>query len=59
MAWRRQSPDSKVHEAHMGPTWGRQDPGVPHVGPMKIVIWVYLPQFYLTHWASSTGEFGT
>ena len=32
-------PDSKVHGAHMGPTWGRQDPGGPHVGPMNLVIW--------------------
>ena len=23
----------------MGPTWGRQDPGGPHVGPMKFAIW--------------------
>ena len=23
----------------MGPTWGRQDPGGPHVGPMDIAIW--------------------
>ena len=23
----------------MGPIWGRQDPGVPHVGPMNFVIW--------------------
>ena len=23
-------PDSKVHEANMGPIWGRQDPGGPH-----------------------------
>ena len=30
------SPDSKVHGANMGPIWGRQDPGGPHVGPMKI-----------------------
>ena len=30
------SPDSKVHEAYMGPTWGRQDPGGPHVGPMNL-----------------------
>ena len=30
--------DSKGHEAYMGPTWGRQDPGVPHVGPMIIAI---------------------
>ena len=23
----------------MGPIWGRQDPGGPHVGPMKLAIW--------------------
>ena len=23
----------------MRPTWGRQDPGVPHVGPMNLAIW--------------------
>ena len=33
------SPDSKVHGANMGPTWGRQDPGGPHVGPRIFVIW--------------------
>ena len=32
-------PDSKVHSAKMGPIWGRQDPGGPHVGPMNFVIW--------------------
>ena len=32
-------PDSKVHGTHMGPTWGRQDPGGPHVGPMNLAIW--------------------
>ena len=26
-----QYPDSKVHGANMGPIWGRQDPGRPHV----------------------------
>ena len=31
-------PDSKVHGAYMGPTWGRQDPGGPHVGPMNLAI---------------------
>ena len=31
-------PDSKVHGAIMGPTWGRQDPGGPHVGPMNLAI---------------------
>ena len=24
----------------MGPIWGRQDPGGPHVGPMTFAIWV-------------------
>ena len=33
-------PDSKVHEANMGPIWGRQDQGGPHVGPMNLAIWV-------------------
>ena len=36
-------PDSKVHGANMGPIWGRQDPGGPHVGPMNFAIWVYIP----------------
>ena len=35
------SPDSKVHGANMGPIWGRQDPGGPHVSPMNLVIWVF------------------
>ena len=26
----------------MGPIWGRQDPGGPHVGPMNFVIWAPL-----------------
>ena len=34
------SPDSKLLVAHMGPTWGRQDPGGPHVGYMNLAIWV-------------------
>ena len=33
-------PDSKVHGAYMGPIWGRQDPGGPHVGSMNFAIWV-------------------
>ena len=33
------SPDSKVYGANMGPIWGRQDPGGPHVGPMNFAIW--------------------
>ena len=35
-------PDSKVHEAYIGPTWGRQDPGGTHAGPMNPAIRVYL-----------------
>ena len=31
-------PESKVHGANMGPIWGRQDPGGPHVGPMDFAI---------------------
>ena len=31
--------DSKVHGAHMGPIWGRQDPGGLHAGPMNLAIW--------------------
>ena len=32
-------PDSKVHGTNMGPTWGQQDPGGPHVGHMNFTIW--------------------
>ena len=35
-------PDSKVYGAHMGPLWGRQDPGGPHVGPMNFAIWAII-----------------
>ena len=31
-------PDSKVHGANMGPIWGRQDPGGPHVGHVNLAI---------------------
>ena len=33
-------PDSKLHGANVGPIWGGQDPGGPHVGPMNLIIWV-------------------
>ena len=33
-------PDNKVHGGIMGPIWGRQDPGEPHVDPMNFDIWV-------------------
>ena len=32
-------PESKMHGANMGPIWGRQDPGGPHVGPLNFAIW--------------------
>ena len=32
------TPDSKVHGANMGPIWGPQDPGGPHVGPMNYIL---------------------
>ena len=35
-------PDSKVYGTNMGPIWGRQDPGGPHVGLMNFAIWGYL-----------------
>ena len=37
------TPDSKVHGANMGPIWGRQDPGGPHIGPTNFVIWDVAP----------------
>ena len=40
-------PDSKVHGANMGPIWGRQDPGGPHVGPMNLAIWDMHSWIYL------------
>ena len=36
------NPDSKVQGPNMGPIWGRQDPGGPHVGPMNFAIREYL-----------------
>ena len=32
-------PNSKVHGANMGPTWGRLDPGGFHVAPMNFANW--------------------
>ena len=31
--------EKKVHAANMGPIWGRQGPGGPHVGHMNFAIW--------------------
>ena len=39
-------PNSKVHEANMGPIWGRQDLVGPHVSPMNFVIWTLLTCYY-------------
>ena len=30
---------ARLMGATMGPIWGRQDPGEPHVGPMNFAIW--------------------
>ena len=35
----RRHPESKVLGANMGPIWGRQDPGGPHVGLINLAIW--------------------
>ena len=42
VSYKNVSPDSKVHRGNMGPTWGRQDPGGPHVGPMNLAILVIM-----------------
>ena len=36
---RKPFPDSTVYGANMGPTWGWQDPGGTHVGPMDLALW--------------------
>ena len=45
-------PDNKVHGANMGPIWGRQDLGGPHVGPMNFAIWVcmYMERKCVLEW---------
>ena len=40
--WSINYPDSKVLGANVGPIWGRQDPGGPHVGPMNFAIYITL-----------------
>ena len=32
-------PDSQIDGANVGPTWGRQDPGGPHVDHSNVAIW--------------------
>ena len=56
------NPDSKVDGANMGPIWGRQDPGGPHVGPMNFAIWGYIHvshsnQLYHIHYKSTLLEY--
>ena len=41
------NPDCKIHGANMGPTWGQQDPGGPHVGPMNLAIWEVITSMIL------------
>ena len=43
-------PDSNVPVANMGPIWGRQDPGGPHVGPNKFAIWVATFKYVPIKW---------
>ena len=40
----RHSPDTQAHGTNIGPIWGRQDPGGPHVVPMDFAIWVSMQQ---------------
>ena len=35
--WSEDFPDSKVHGANMGPTWGRQNPGGPMLAPWTLL----------------------
>ena len=41
-------PDSKVHEANMGPTWVLSAPDGPHVGPGTLLSGVLFMHAYLT-----------
>ena len=60
-------PDSKIHGANMGPIWGRQDPGGPHVSPINFAIWVHSAVvfvsnswlFFFTHLPTSHTGTGT
>ena len=50
------NPDSKVHGANMGPTWGRHDPGGPHVVHVKLAIWEEIRWFnYTRMWLEYIG----
>ena len=49
--WDLVTPDNKVHGANMGPTLVLSTPDGPHVGPMKLAIWVVTP---ISQWAWSS-----
>ena len=49
-------PDSKVHGAYMGPTWGRQDPGGHHVYPTNLAIWVIIIEKFLLIYLLGVGQ---
>ena len=40
-------PDTKVHGANMGPTWGRQDPGGSHVDHVKLLSGMWSPPYMI------------
>ena len=40
----------------MGPTWGRQDPGGPHVGPMNFAIWDTVILIHMYHFSGLAKE---
>ena len=46
-------PDSKVHEANMGPIWVQSAPDGPHVGPMNLAIRDLFSQRCLYKWNPS------
>ena len=35
----KENPEDKVYEDNMGPTWGQEDQGGSHVGPINLAIW--------------------
>ena len=49
------NPVSKAHGVNMGPTWGRKDPGGPHVGHMNFIIWE--PHCDISNWNSIEFEY--
>ena len=48
-------PDSKVHGANMGPIWGLQDTGGPHVDPMNFAICVCM--YNQSDWAIASKNY--